>query len=263
MSNYEGRWKTVKVEIEEGIAWVTLNRPEKRNAIDADIAAALGWIVEEVERNAAVRVAVLRSGNEDFFCAGADLEAISQGRADELSTPNGGFAGLIDARRAKPWIVAVTGPVLAGGFELCLACDMIVASNDARFGLPEVKRGLFAAGGGAHRLGRWLPRAVTLELLATGEPIPAERAYSLGLINYMVARSDLVETALALARTIAANAPRSVIETLNMARRANEGFDHELRKESLALASLLFATEDAAEGSRAFLEKRKPQWTGR
>jgi enoyl-CoA hydratase/carnithine racemase len=214
-------------------------------------------------RVAPLTLTLLRSASEDFFCAGADLEVISQGRAAELSTPSGGFAGLIDSDRRKPWIACVTGPVLAGGFEICLACDMIVASSDARFGLPEVKRGLFAAGGGAHRLGQWLPRAVTLELLATGDAIGAERAYALGLINRIVARSEVLEQALAIARAIAANAPRSVIETLSFARHARESTEPELRAMSAALAQELFASEDAAEGATAFLQKRTPRWTGR
>lgn len=249
--------------MERHIAVVTLNRPEKRNAIDADMASALDWVVRQTEQDPDVRAVVLRSSNENFFCAGADLETIAQGRADALITPTGGFAGLIDAERAKPWIVCVTGPVLAGGFEICLSCDMIVASNDARFGLPEVKRGLFAAGGGAYRLGRWLPRAITLELLATGDPVIAERAFTLGLVNRIGERGEVFGQALAIARAIMANAPRSVVETLRFARSAPEGTERELRRASLALRDDLFASADAAEGAAAFLEKRAPQWTGR
>lgn len=237
------------------IAILTLNRPEVRNAINGALAYRLDALVKQTEQDDTIRVVILASSNARVFCAGADLSEIAQGRADTLSTLDGGFAGFADAKRSKPWIAAVQGYALAGGCELALGCDMIVASDDAQFGLPEVKRG--------HRLPRGIPRAVALELIATGDPIDARRAYELGLVN-RVAPSDAVRsTAIALAEAIAVNAPLSVRESLDVARLSSEKSDAELRTLSFEASARVFASEDAEEGPRAFLEKRPARWTGR
>jgi enoyl-CoA hydratase len=245
------------------IAVLTLNRPEVRNAVNGALANRLDALVKETEEDDAVRVVILTSSNAKVFCAGADLSEIAKGRADTLSTPDGGFAGLADAKRSKPWIAAVRGFALAGGFELALACDMIVASEDAQFGLPEVKRGLFAGAGGVHRLPRGIPRSIALELVATGNSMDAARAYALGLINRVASSDDVVATAVALAEDIAANAPLSVRESLIVARQSSEKSDAELRRLSFEASARVFESEDAREGPRAFLEKRPARWVGR
>ncbi|AOR80520.1 enoyl-CoA hydratase-related protein [Novosphingobium resinovorum] len=249
--------------VDDHIAVITLNRPEKRNAINGEIARLVDGYLKEIEGNVAIRVAILASSLENVFCAGADIKEMAEGRGHELSTPDGGFAGLIDAQRRKPLIAAVRGAALGGGCELALACDMIVASDDARFGLPEVKRGLFAGAGGVHRLPRAIPRNVALELIATGDPMSAADARAYGLVNRVVPSAEVLGAALALARTIAANAPLAVTASLVVARQASERGDADLRELSLTLGGPVFASDDAQEGSRAFLEKRAPQWQGR
>ena len=187
----------------EHVAVITLNRPRVRNAVNAALARKLDEAVKRVEQDRAIRVAILTSSNDRAFCAGADLSEIAAGRADTLSTPDGGFAGFADHPRSKPWIAAVRGSALAGGCELSLACDMIVASEDSQFGLPEVKRGLIAAAGGVFRLPRALPRHIAFELIATGNPLGADRAYALGLVNMVVPSQDVLTAAYRLAATIA------------------------------------------------------------
>lgn len=185
----------VLYEVADHIAVVTLNRPDKRNAVNSAVATAMDWIVKEVERDDDVRVAILTSSLESTFCAGADLSEISKGNARALSTEDGGFAGFVKSKRSKPWIAAVRGNALAGGCELPLTCDMIVAADNSRFGLPEVKRGIFAGAGGVFRLPRALPRNIALEIVATGDPLPAERMYQLGLVNRMVPSEDVLAEA--------------------------------------------------------------------
>ncbi len=248
---------------EGGIAVVTLNRPEKRNAVNPELAAALEAAVKRSEADADIRVVILTSSNDKVFCAGADLAAVSEGRGALISTADGGFAGFVAARRRKPWIAAVRGAAVAGGCELCLACDMIVAADDCRFGLPEVKRGLMAAAGGLSRLPRAIPRHVALEMIATGDPIDAARAYALGLINRMVAPDQVLEEALSLARQIAVNAPLAVQESVTLAREAAYLDEAEADCATNAAMARLRQTEDFREGPRAFVEKRPAVWTGR
>jgi enoyl-CoA hydratase/carnithine racemase len=248
--------------IEGHIGLITLNRPAKRNAINGNIASRMEALVKQTEADGAIRAVILTSAHETVFCAGADLAEIAAGRGAALSTRFGGFAGLTDAPRVKPWIAAVSGMALAGGCELVLACDIVIASVEAQFGVPEVKRGLFAAAGGVHRLARVLPRNIALELVATGDPLPAERAYALGLVNHLVAKDAVVSTAVDLAMKIAGNAPLSVRESLNIARLAGERSDGELRELSRRAFDITSSSEDAVEGPRAFLEKRAPVWKG-
>jgi enoyl-CoA hydratase/carnithine racemase len=260
----EGVGREVLYEVVDGqIAIITLNRPEVRNAVNGPLAEAVDFLVQQIEADDAIRVGIITSSNERVFCAGADLSEISKGRGHLLQTPYGGFAGFVDAPRTKPWIAAVRGFALGGGCELSLACDMIVASDNAQFGLPEVKRGLFAGAGGVHRLPRALPRHLALELVATGEPIGAERAAALGFVNHVAPLDQVLDTAIGLARAIAVNAPLAVRHSLIVARLASECTDAELRKLSVTEGDIVFASEDAQEGARAFLEKRAPQWKGR
>lgn len=245
------------------IALVTLNRPEKRNAINGAMTAALDYLVKRIESDDHVRVAILTSSIAAVFCAGADVAEIARNGADSLSTPDGGFAGFHAAKRNKPWIAAVAGAALGGGCELCLACDMIVAAEGASFGLPEVKRGLFAAAAGAYRLPKRIPQNIAMELIATGNPISAERAQSLGLVNRIAPPGQALAEAVRLAGEIAVNAPLAVRESLKLARLATLRSEDELRALSRAAASVVFGSEDAKEGGRAFLERRSPQWLGR
>jgi enoyl-CoA hydratase/carnithine racemase len=249
--------------VERHIALITLNRPEVRNAVNAAMAHGLDAAVKRVERDPDLRVAILYSSHPKVFCAGADLKEMSEGRGHLLSTPDNGFAGLVDAQRRKPWIAAVRGAALAGGCELALSCDMIVASDDASFGLPEVKRGLFAGAGGVHRLPRALPRNIALELVATGDSLSVADARTFGLVNRVAPVSDVLDAAIGLAKSIAANAPLSVTASLSVARLSAELSDKELRKMSLEVGAPVFASEDAVEGPRAFLEKRAAVWKGR
>ena len=254
----------VKVERrDDHVAVVTLDRPQVRNAINGNVARQLEAAVEGLEADDAVWVVILTSSSPKAFCAGADLAEIAAGRADDLSTERGGFAGLTRHPRRKPWIAAVRGAAFAGGFELCLACDLIVAAEDARFGLPETKRGLVAAAGGVHRLPRRMPPNLAFELIATGEPIDGRRAADLGLVNRCVADSEVEAEALRLALAIAANAPLAVRESLAIARAYIEATDTALLHRATEATARLAHTQDYIEGPRAFLEKRSPQWTGR
>jgi enoyl-CoA hydratase/carnithine racemase len=241
----------------------TLNRPDVRNAVNGDVARGLEAAVDNAESDNDVRVVILAAAGDKSFCAGADLAAVAAGRGAELSTERGGFAGFVRAQRRKPWIAMVNSNALGGGLELCLACDMIVAARSARFGLPEVKRGIFAGAGGAFRLPLAIPRAVALEMLATGDPIDAERALVLGLVNRVVDSQELLSATLTLAEVIAGNAPVSVRESLALGRVAHEHPEGEMWRRNSDAGRRVMASQDAKEGPRAFLEKRPPAWTGK
>jgi enoyl-CoA hydratase len=258
----EGLGEVVRFAVSGGIAQVTLHRPESRNAINGAVTRALAWIVDEVDANPDILVAVLASGTAGIFCAGADLAEIAGGGGADLVDPAKGFGGFVKAQRAKPWIAAVDGAAMGGGFELALACEMIVASDRARFGLPEVRRGLIAMAGGAIRLPRRFPRALAIEALLTGEPISAETAHAHGLINRVVPAEALGEAALELARRIARNAPIALRESLKLARAADGAGEAELWQANDASTMRVVASADAREGPLAFVEKREPRWTG-
>jgi enoyl-CoA hydratase len=247
----------------EHIAVVTLNRPEKRHAVNGAVARRLDSIVKETERDPDIWVVVLTSSGGPTFCAGADLAEVSAGRAAELSTPDGGFGGFVESVRQKPWIVAVRGSALGGGLEFSLACDLRVIAESTVMGLPEVKRGLIAGAGGIYRLPRQIPRAIALEIIALGEPIAAARAYALGLVNAVVPEEKVLETALDFARKICANAPLAVRESLKIARAADETPERESIAAMRKTVEFLVTTEDFKEGPRAFVEKRAPRWSGR
>ena len=259
----DGVGSLVLYETDGHVAVVTLNRPEKRNAVSPELAEALDWVVKAVEGDDAVWVAILTSSNDKTFCAGADLKAISEGRGHLLSTKDGGFAGYVTADRRKPWIAAVKGSALAGGMELALASDMVVADDNARFGLPEVKRSLVAAAGGVHRLARRIPPAIAMEMVATGDPIDAQTALRHGLVNRLAPLDGVMDEAMSLARQICANAPVAVRESLSVTRQAFDATDAELMNAGQHAFGRVAQTEDMQEGPRAFLEKRAPQWKGR
>ncbi len=254
---------TVKMErLASHIALVTLERPDARNAVNHEIAEALDRIVAQTEADPDIWLVVLTGAGHKAFCAGADLKQVSAGGMESLFTPRGGFAGFVDAPRSKVWIAAVEGVALAGGFEIALACDLIVASNDAGFGLPEVKRGLLAAAGGAYRLPRMLPRGLAFEMLATGERIDAKRAHDLGLVSRLATPGRSVEAALALAADICANAPLAVRESIAVARASADLAEADLRVASHAAQARLALSDDFREGPLAFIEKRAPRWSG-
>ena len=260
----EGVGTLALYEVVDGhIGVITLNRPEVRNAMSPALSEAVEYLVKQVEADDQIWVGILTSSNDKVFCAGADLAAISAGQGARIATADGGFGGFVDAKRKKPWIAAVKGYALAGGCELTLACDMIVASEDAKFGLPEVKRGLFAGAGGVHRIARVLPRNVALELVATGEPLDVQRAYAFGMVNRVVPTAQVLDAALDLARAITVNAPVSVRESMIVARQSADLTDADLRVLSKQHSLIVSQTEDSKEGPRAFLEKRPPQWKGR
>lgn len=249
--------------VEPHIALVTINRPEARNAVNGAVAEGLEAAVERVERDPDLWAAVLTGAGQHAFCAGADLKEVAAGRSAALSRERGGFAGFVRAERSKLWIAAAQGHALAGGLELLLACDLAVAAETATFGLPEVKRSLVAGAGGVFRLPRALPRAIALEMIATGEPIPAALALQHGLVNRVVPAGEVREAALALARRVCANAPLAVRESLAIARRALDLEEEALWELSRAASQRIRETEDFKEGPRAFVEKRAPRWVGR
>src|SRR4051795_13323561 len=195
---------------------LTLNRPEARNAVNGDVSSGMEAALDQLEENEEAWVGVLTHVGP-VFSAGADLKAITSGRAAELQTARGGFAGLVQRQRTKPLIAAVDGAALAGGCEIALACDLIVASKQARFGVPEVKRSLVAAAGALFRLPRALPHNLALEMIMTGDPIEAERAYHFGMVNDLCEPGQALERAKVLAGRIAANAPLAVRKSREVA----------------------------------------------
>lgn len=249
----------VLVVAQAGVLEVTINRPGQRNAMTKAAAHAIGTAMDRLEADDGLRCAIL-TGAGGSFCTGMDLKGFLRGElpVDE----RGGFGGICTWTPRKPVIAAVDGYALAGGLELALACDLIVAHVDARFGIPEVKRGLVAAGGGVVQLPRLLPRPLAMELALTGEPIGARRALELGLIN-RVTEGPAIEAARELAQAIAANGPLAVAATKAIMRDSWLWPLEEINQHQNAYVAHVFSSEDAREGAIAFAEKRKPEWKGR
>ena len=250
---------TVTFEVQSRVAIITLNRPEARNAVSQQLAEDLEAAIDRLESDADLWIGIL-CGNGPSFCAGADLKAIASGSA-RLSTERGGFAGLVRRTRIKPLIAAVEGPAVAGGTEIVLSCDLVVASSVARFGLPEVKRSLVANAGGLFRLPRALPRNVAMELALTGEDLSAESAHLHGLVNRLVEPGQALDAALELAEVINANAPLAVRASRRVVLAAHLLEDDDAFALAADAAREVVATEDFREGPRAFVEKRAPRWT--
>jgi crotonobetainyl-CoA hydratase len=245
---------------------ITLNRPEAMNSVNAELSLGVGEALEEAERDAEIRAVVVTGAGDRAFCAGADLKALSRG--DDLSAPGHpewGFAGYVRHHISKPTIAAVNGFALGGGTELALASDLVVSLASAHFGLPEVKRGIYAAAGGVLRLPLQVPRKVAMQMILTGEPVSALEAQRWGLVNEVV-DVDVLGAAVELAQRIAANAPLAVQASKRIALGLRDGAiasEHDAWALSGRERQRLFRTEDATEGPRAFAEKREPVWKGR
>jgi enoyl-CoA hydratase len=249
----------VLFDVKEGIATITINRPEARNAVNAAVALAIAEAIDQVDKRDDIQVAVL-TGAGGFFSAGMDLKAFLKG---ENVKPHGrGFAGLTNANVRKPLIAAVEGMALAGGFEMALACDLIVASETSQFGLPEVKRGLVANAGGLVRLPRQLPYRVAMEMALTGAPVPAQFLLAHGLINRIAPAGEVLNVALDLAGAIAANGPLAVAVSKQVMQRSQDWPSTELFQRQDEFTLPVFKSQDAKEGATAFAEKRKPVWKG-
>ena len=242
------------------ILTITINRPEQRNAVNAAVAAGIAGALEELDGDAGLSVGVL-FGVGKGFCAGMDLKAFVTGERPFI--PGRGFAGITQRSADKPLIAAVEGFALAGGLEVALACDLIVAARGARLGIPEVKRSLFAAGGGLLRLPRALPRNVAMEMALTGDPIGAERAHDLGLVNRLADPGHALDVALELAETIAANGPVALAATKRILVESSDWPDSEFFERQGPIYDQVFSSEDAREGATAFAERRAPEWKGR
>jgi enoyl-CoA hydratase len=249
----------VRFEAKDGIAVITLDRPKARNAIDHETAVAVAAAIDRIHADPTVRVAVL-TGAGGNFCAGMDLKAFLRGEV--VKFPGTGFAGMTQATLGKTFIAAVEGYALAGGFELALACDLVVAAEDAKFGLSEVKRGLVANAGGLVRLPRQLPSKIVSELVLTGETFPASRLAAHGLINRVVPSGEALTGALELARTIAANGPMAIAVSRRVLRESPDWPTEELFERQGEITASVFASADAREGAAAFAEKRAPVWRG-
>ncbi|HEX4777080.1 MAG TPA: crotonase/enoyl-CoA hydratase family protein [Acidimicrobiia bacterium] len=241
------------------IALVTLNRPEARNAINGEVAQAMEATLDELEADDDVRALVL-TGAGTVFCAGADLKMVARGGGIEASATSGGFAGFTKRDFPKPIIAAVNGPAVAGGFEIVLACDLVVAAEEAVFGIPEVKRGLFAAAGGLIRLPKRVALPLAMELALTGETIDAQRAYTVGLVNRVVPRARVVDDAIELAERIAGYSQVAVRNARRMVREAPYLSEADAWARSDELAIEVFRRPDAIEGASAFSQKRGPTW---
>jgi enoyl-CoA hydratase len=251
----------VEYRVDGHAAIITINRPEARNAIDPEIALGIEESIDRIEADPAVWVGIL-SAVPPVFSAGADLKILAAGRGGEIVTPRGGFAGIVRRERRKPMIAAVDGPALAGGTEIVLACDLVVASTAAVFGIPEVKRGLTAGAGALFRMPRKIPFNIAMECALTGDPLTVETAARFGMVNHLCEAGTALDHALELAGRIAANAPLAVWESRRIMLQgayADDSIGWELTADGFAT---LLKTADVLEGIRAFTEKRAPVWEG-
>jgi enoyl-CoA hydratase len=248
------------VEYRDGIQILTINRPEARNACTRAVAEAIAAALDELERRDDLRAAII-TGAGGVFCSGMDLKGFLKG--ERPSIPGRGFAAITEAPPGKPLIAAVEGYALAGGFEVVLASDLVVASETARFGLPEAKRGLVAAAGGLLRIQHQLPERIALELVLTGDMLDAKRAFEYGLVNRLTPPGDALAVAIELAGKIAANGPLAVAASKRVMRASRDWSTAEMFVRQREITDPVFASRDAREGAAAFAEKRVPRWEGR
>src|SRR5438270_3189536 len=250
----------VLTERRGNVLLITLNRPEVRNSVNAALAAALAGALDELDADDGLSVGVL-TGTGGFFSAGMDLGAFVRGESAWFG--DRGFAGITQRAARKPLIAAIEGFALAGGMEIALACDLIVAAKDARMGIPEAKRSLVAAGGALLRMPRRMPYHVVMELALTGDPLPAERFHEYGLVNRLAEPGEAVAAAMELAGALAANGPLALIATKQVLQEQFDWHSADMWEKQAAITGPVFTSEDAKEGSTAFKEKRPPVWKGR
>ncbi|MGC2374730.1 MAG: crotonase/enoyl-CoA hydratase family protein [Solirubrobacteraceae bacterium] len=252
--------EVVLTERRDGVLLITLNRPEARNAIDLPVAEGIAAALDELDGEDSLGVGVL-TGAGKGFCAGMDLKAFVTGERPWVG--DRGFAGIVRRGSVKPLIAAVEGFAVAGGLEVALACDLVVAARGAKLGVPEVKRSLVAAGGALLRLPRRIPYHVAMELALTGNPIAAERAAELGLVNRLAEPGAAIEVAMDLAAEVGANAPLALVASKRILQEQWDWSAAEMWAAQSAISDPVFSSEDAREGATAFAEKRPPVWRGR
>lgn len=250
----------VKVSRRDGVQVIAIDRPEARNAVNLQVAESIAAALEELDGETDLRAGVL-TGEGGNFSAGMDLKAFARGEAPFVE--GRGFAGLAQRSSDKPLIAGIEGNALAGGLEIALACDLIVASEEARLGIPETKRGLVAAGGALIRLPKRIPYHLAMELALTGEPIPAARAAEVGLVNRLTPAGGALEAAVELAAAIARGGPLALDASKRIVQGTLDWSEEEAWERQQELAGPVFGSEDAQEGARAFAEKREPVWRGR
>ena len=250
----------VLVDVADGIMTVTLNRPEAKNAANKALADGVAAAMDQLDSSDDIQVAIL-TGAGGTFCAGMDLKAFVTGEVPHVE--GRGFAGLTEQGPRKPLIAAVEGYALAGGLELAISCDMIVTADNAKFGIPETKRGLAAAAGGLMKLPRQIPPRIAMEMALTGDFIDAQRASDLGLVNQVVPAGTALDAAKALAAKIVANGPLAVAVSKQVILESSDWSADEMWKKQGELTTPVFSSEDAIEGATAFAEKRAPNWKGK
>ena len=250
----------VLTEVSDGVMTITINRPSAKNAVNKDVAEGIAAALDALDADDNTHVVIL-TGAGGTFCSGMDLKAFVTGETPYVA--GRGFAGMVEKSTDKPMIAAVEGYALAGGCELAITCDLIVAADNSMFGIPEVKRGLAAAAGGLVRLPRQIPSRVAMEMALTGDFMSAERAMSVGLINQIAPAGEALAQAKALAAKIAENGPLAVKRSKQVIKESIDWSQDEMFANQQEITSAVFSSEDAIEGATAFAEKRKPNWKGR
>jgi enoyl-CoA hydratase len=250
----------VLTERRDGVLLITLNRPEARNAVNLALAEGVAAALDGLDADGDLAVGII-TGAGAGFCAGMDLKAFVTGERPWVG--DRGFAGIVQRASRKPLIAAIEGFAVAGGLEVALACDLIVAAREAKLGIPEVKRSLVAAGGALLRLPRRMPYHVVMELALTGDPLPAERFHAFGLVNQLAPKGEVLDAALALAARVARNGPLAVAASKQILQEQHDWPAAEMWEKQGAISGPVFASEDAKEGATAFKEKRDPVWQGR